>query len=55
MEYAVYVVIIEDSSDADQALAEHVESLQRIAADKLYEEAQAIADEVNALYPISGF
>jgi len=54
MEYAVYVVVIEDSSEADAALAAVVDTLERIAADKSYPEATAIVEEVNAQYPFVG-
>jgi hypothetical protein len=55
MQYAVYVVVIEDGSEADQALAERVESLERIAADLTYEQAEEIVTEAGHLYPFTGF
>jgi len=38
--YAVYIVIIEDTNEADMALAESVESLDRVAEGLTYQHAE---------------
>lgn len=42
MKYAVYVVVIEDTSSADMDLSGQVEVLERADADMEYDEAEVL-------------
>jgi hypothetical protein len=49
MKYAVYVVIVEDSEDADTRLAESVEQLERVGDALDWADAQALQEELEAV------
>lgn len=44
--YAVYVVVVEDSEDADMELAMNSASVERVEGDLDYDDAQALADRL---------
>ena len=50
MASAIYIVVIDDSNEADEELAQHVEDLDRLEGDLMFSEASDKARRIADMY-----